>query len=108
MSTDVKQAQGEIRDNIIELFGIDKLPEEQQEETIAQIGKIIFQAVLVRVLPLLEDEEMAEYDKLLESSPSPDELLSFFFDKVPGFLEIIAEESRNFQSEAESILNKIK
>ena len=105
---DTKNAQQEIRTNIIELFGIDKLPEEQQEETIARIGKLIFQAVLIRILPLMEEADLAEYDKLVEGGVAPDALLDFFFEKVPGFLQIVAEESENFRKEAAEVLSQIK
>ncbi len=106
--TDTKQAQGEIRQNIIELFEIDKLPVEKQEETIDRIGKIIFQAVLVRVLPTLPEADLNEYEKMIEGGVAPDTLMDFFFAKVPNFLQIVAEESENFRKEAGEILSKIK
>ena len=103
-----KTAQSEIRNNIISLFGIDKLPGEKQEETIARIGKIIFQAALMRILPLLEEEDAEKYDKLVEGGTSPENLLDFFFEKVPSFLQIVAEESENFRKESAEVLEKIK
>jgi len=97
-----------IKKTIIELFEIEKLPEDKQEETIARIGKIIFQAVLIRVLPLLEEKDLEEYNKLVESNPAPDILLDFFFDKVPSFLEIVTDEAENFRKEASEVLENIK
>ena len=99
-----KEAQDKIRQNIITLFEIDKLPPEKQEETIARIGKIIFQSVLIRVLPLLEESEVEEYDKLIEGRAMPDAVLDFFFEKVPSFLDIIVEEAENFRKEATQVL----
>ncbi|OGJ02835.1 hypothetical protein A3G06_00390 [Candidatus Nomurabacteria bacterium RIFCSPLOWO2_12_FULL_46_14] len=101
-------AQAEIRKNIIELFEIEKLPEEKQEETIGRIGKIIFQAVLTRVLPFLEEKDLEQYDKLMDSNPSPEQVLDFLFDKVPNFLQIVAEETENFRKEAGEVLGAIK
>lgn len=105
---DTKIAKEEIRKNIIELFNINNLPEEKQEETITRIGKIIFQSVLLKVLPILSEEELAQYEKLLEENVDADVLLDFFFEKIPGFLEIIAEESENFRKDSEEILAEIK
>ena len=105
---DTKQAQKEIRENIITLFGIDKLPEDKQEETINRIGKIIFQNVLVRVLPVLEEGDLKEYEKLVENNVAPDVLMDFFFEKVPTFLQIVSEESENFRKDAGEFLNQIK
>ena len=103
-----KTAQEKIRDNIITLFEIDKLPEEKQEETISRIGKIIFQSVLVRVLPFLEEENLAQYEKLVEDGAGPDVLLDFFFEKVPSFLQIVAEEAENFKKDSMEVLEQIK
>lgn len=103
-----KTAQGEIRDNIITLFEINKLPEEKQEETISRIGKIIFQSVLVRVLPFLKEDDLAQYEKLVEDGVGPDALLDFFFEKVPSFLQIVAEETENFKKDSMEVLGQIK
>ena len=103
---DTKEVQKEIRGNIIKLFEIDKLPEEKQEEMINRVGKIIFQAVLMRVLPLLEENDLQAYEKMIESAVAPDELMEFFIEKVPGFLQIIAEESENFRKEAAEVMDK--
>lgn len=104
----IKTGKSEIRDNIITLFEIDKLPEDKQEETISRIGKIIFQSVLVRVLPVLSEEELAQYEKLVEDNATPDVLLDFFFEKIPSFLQIIVEETENFRKESAEILEQIK
>jgi hypothetical protein len=105
---DTKTAQSEIKKNIIELFEINKLPEDKQEETISRIGKIIFQSVLVRVLPVLNEEELAQYEKLVETGVEPDVLLDFLFEKIPNFLEIVAQESENFRKESAEVLSQIK
>jgi hypothetical protein len=103
----VQNAQSAIRNNIISLFGIETLPEEKQEEVIGKIGKMIFQAVLMRVLPMLEEEDLKDYDALVSQKPGPDEVMGFFLDKVPNFLDIVAEESENFRKDAEDVLKQV-
>ncbi|OGI73536.1 hypothetical protein A3D42_02565 [Candidatus Nomurabacteria bacterium RIFCSPHIGHO2_02_FULL_41_18] len=104
MDINTQKVQKEFRENIINLFQIDKLPEDKQEETINRIGKLIFQAVLLRVLPLMEEAEVEEYNKLIEGGATPEAVLDFFFGKVPGFLDIIAEETENFRKESAQAL----
>ena len=104
----IKEIQGEVRENIILMFGIDKLPPEKQEETINRIGKTIFESVLLRVLPTMKEEELAEDEKMLENKVHPDELMEFFFDRVPNFMQIIIEESENFRKDAEEVLKGLK
>jgi hypothetical protein len=107
MNSNIKNAQNEVRQNIINLFEIEKLPENKQEETISKIGQIIFQSVLMRILPLLEEDDLAAYDKLIEEKAMPDAVLEFFFDKVPSFLDIVAEESENLRKESAEVLKQI-
>ncbi|HEU0085690.1 MAG TPA: hypothetical protein VFQ59_01905, partial [Candidatus Paceibacterota bacterium] len=84
-----------------------KLSEEKQAETLSRISTIIFQSILIRVLPMLDDEDLAAYEKLVEESPDPDALLDFFFDKIPDFLAIVADETENFRKESAEILENI-
>lgn len=108
MNKDKQIAKDEFKKNIIELFEIEKLPEEKQAETISQIGNIILQSVLIRVLPALNEEEASEYDKMIEKNVEPDVLLDFFFEKIPNFLEIITEETENFRKNSAEFLEQIK
>jgi hypothetical protein len=108
MDTNTKKAQSEIRENIITMFEIDKLPEEQQEESINKIGKLIFQSVLIRILPKMSEGDLAEYDALLEKNVPAEDLMEFFFAKVPNFLSIVAEEGESFKKDAREVLSKIK
>jgi len=107
-TTNIKDAQGEIRENIITMFGIHKLPEGEQEEAINRLGKIIFQNVLIRVLPLLEEKDLKKYENLIESNVEADELMNFFFETVPGFLQIVTEESESFRIESAKVLDSLK
>jgi hypothetical protein len=104
---DKKLAQEKVRENIITLFDINKLPKAKQEETIGKIGQIIFQSVLIRVLPLLEENDLKTYNTLIENNAMPDVVLDFFFEKVPGFLDIIIEESENFRKESAEVMSKV-
>ena len=58
--------KNEVQKNIIELFEINKLPEEKQEEAITRIGNIIFQSVLIKVLPTLNEKDLVEYEKMMD------------------------------------------
>ena len=62
----------------------------------------------MRVLPILKEEELDQYEKLVESGVEPDTLLDFFFEKIPSFLQIVAEETENFRKESAEVLKQIK
>ncbi|MBP9802702.1 MAG: hypothetical protein KBD14_00105 [Candidatus Pacebacteria bacterium] len=98
--------QQEVREDIITLFNIKDLPEDKQEETINRIGTIIFQNVLMRTLPMLNEEDLAKYEELLEKNSSPEDLMDFFGDRIPTFLEIVKEESISFREKAGELFKK--
>lgn len=103
-----KNGAQEIKKTITEIFEIEKLPEDKQEEMLGRIGGIIFQSVLVRVLPFFSAEELAEYKKMMDEKADIETVFDYFFEKVPNFLQIVVEESENFRRESAEVLAQIK
>ncbi len=62
------------------------------------MSKIIFQSVLVRVLPTLTEEQQAKYDEIIENGKEED-LFLFLRDNVQDFDEIIKEEANILKKE---------
>lgn len=88
-----------IKENLVDLFEIDKMSSEKANETVERLSKLVFQAVLVRVLPLLSEKDLTEYEKLVDSQKGGDELFKFLSEKVEGFENIIKEEAENLHAE---------
>lgn len=83
-----------IKKNLFDLFEIDKMPPEKGIEFLERLAKLVFQAVLVRVLPLLSEEDFSEYEKIVSSQDdNGDILFKFLSEKVPEFNKIIEEEA---------------
>jgi len=88
-----------IKENLADLFELDKMSPEKAVKTIDRLSKLVFQAVLVRVLPLLSEKDLTEYEKLVDSQKEGDELFKFLSEKVEGFENIIKEEAQNLHTE---------
>ena len=86
------------KQTLFEIFEIDKMDPEKGEEVLNKISKIIFQSVLVRVLPMLTEEKQKEYDQILESD-NGENLFIFLRDNIENFEEIIKEEGENLKKE---------
>ena len=95
-----------ISQNTFRILGVDKMTPEEQEKIINRVGGIIFQSVLLRALPTLDEKSLKEYEKLMDAKAEPETVLDFFFEKVPDFLRIITEESEKFQKESAEALGK--
>ena len=88
-----------MKKDLIDMFELDKLPGDKAEEMVGRLGRLIFQAALVRSIPLLSEENQKEYETLIDSEKGGDEMFKFLQEKVPGFEEIIKEESEALRLE---------
>jgi Protein of unknown function (DUF5663) len=88
-----------IKQTITDLFELDKMAPEKAAETADRLGKLIFQAVLVRVLPILSEQDMAEYEKIVDSKESGEVIFKFLGEKIPDFEKIIMEEAESLRAE---------
>lgn len=84
----------EIKKDLFDLFELDKMPIEKADETLGRLSKLVFQSVLMRSLPFLSAEDLAEYEKIVDSKEKDGaDLFKFLGEKVPEFNKIITEET---------------
>lgn len=85
---------------IIKEWGLESLPQEKQLEMVERIGRIIYQAVLVRTLDILSEKDQDEFDALLDQdTTTPDEVLAFLQKKIPTFEQIMLEERKSIKED---------
>ncbi len=81
-------------------WDLTSMPEEKREEAINRIGRILYQAVLVRTLDILSDGEQDELDELMNNNTTtPKDVLLFLKSKIPTFDELLREERDNLREE---------
>ncbi len=84
--------------DIIEEWGLGSLPPDKQADVVDRMGKMIYQAVLVRALDILSDKEQEEFDSILDNDTStPQDVLSFLKSKIPTFDQMVMEERNNLK-----------
>lgn len=98
-----------LKQNIIENIGLDLLSQDQQEEALLNIGEIIFQAVLVKSMEFLNDQDKDEFEKLFDSDQNnEDVVINFLREKIPEFDRIISEEVEKFKTESADFIEDVK
>ena len=97
-----------IKKSLFDIFEIDKMPPEKGIETLDRLARLVFQAVLVRVLPMLSEEDMSEYEKIIADNEGGDVLIIFLGQKVPEFNKIIQEEAGVLRRELTAKLDEEK
>ena len=88
-----------IKQTIIDLFELDKMTPEKAVEMVDRLAKLVFQSVLVRVLPMLSEEDFTAYEKIIDSKEDGTMLFKFLREKIPNFEEIIREEAEALRKE---------
>lgn len=89
-----------LKKDLFDLFQLGKMSPEKAEETLNRLAKLVFQSILVRILPTLSEEKKNKYDEIIESKENNgDELFYFLRDNTENFDEIIKEESENLRIE---------
>ena len=85
---------------MIREWGLEDLPEEKQVEMVDRIGRLLYQAVLVRTLDILSDKDQEEFDALLDlDTTTPQEVLVFLNSKISTFEQLVTEERNNLKEE---------
>lgn len=79
--------------DVIAEWGLGDLPQEEQIDMVDRIGRLIYQAVLVRSLDILSEAEQEELDLLLdEDTSTPEDVVIFLEHKIPTFRLLLKEE----------------
>ena len=87
-----------ISNDIVNEWGLKTLPKETQVEMIDRIGRVIFQAVLVKSLDILTSNEQIELDSLMDQDNStPESVMEFLATKIPTFNQLLLEERQSLK-----------
>ncbi len=87
-----------ISKDIIKEWGLQSMPPEKQEEIIERIGRMLYQAILVRSLDILSEKEQNEFDTILDKDDTtPQNVLAFLESKIPTFQTLLSEEKMSLK-----------
>jgi hypothetical protein len=97
-----------MRDMLVTTFNLQDASPEKQDELIQKIGGMIFQSVILRVAPGMSPQVQDQFEKLLATDTSPEDLMEFLNKEVPNFDAIVAEEAKNLKAERDAIMDQVK
>ncbi len=84
--------------NLLKSLGLDALPVADQEAMLLQIGDVIYESIISRVLGELKSKEKTDLDYMLTHNPTPEQIGEFMSEKVPHIDQIATEEIEAFKS----------
>ena len=84
----------------IKEWGLESIPEPKRSEMVERIGRLVYQAILVRSLDILSEQEQTEFDLLLdEDSTTPQDVMTFLHRKIPTFDLLIKGEKEKLKAD---------
>jgi len=86
--------------DVITEWGLGSLAAPKQAEMVERIGRILYQAVLVRSLDILSEKEQVDLDLLLDKDETtPDDVLGFLQKRIPTFDRMLTEERQSLKED---------
>jgi succinate dehydrogenase flavin-adding protein (antitoxin of CptAB toxin-antitoxin module) len=78
--------------NIIEVLGLESLPDEQKIKMVQQMTDLAQKRIMLRIMEHLSEKEKDEFEKILGGPDVDLAAAEFIQNKVPNFDEMIKEE----------------
>lgn len=92
------------RNQIIELFNLGSLPADKQEHMIVQLGELVFQGAMARVMADLTEDQEATFENKFSEDMSPEDLMALLNEFAPNFPDILREELIKIKEHADAVL----
>lgn len=88
-----------LQSNIIDVLGLQNLPEPRKQELLAQMAQVIQDRILDRMIEAMSADQRKDFDALLDTDPEPEKVDAFLKTAVPVYDQIANEEVAKFKME---------
>ncbi len=79
-------------------WDLSSLSQNKQAEMAERLGRMLYQALLVRSLDILSESEQDELDSILDNDDAtPEKVIAFLRSKIPTFNTLLKEEKDNLK-----------
>ncbi len=86
--------------DIIKEWNLDSLSATEQADAVERIGRILYQALLVKSLDILSEKEQDELDELMDKNETTSQMvLTFLESKIPTFQDLLKEEKESLKQD---------
>lgn len=92
--------------NLLDALELDALKPEEQEEILDDIGEIIAEGTMTRLMEQMDDATSAEFTKLLESEASEEQVDAFIKEHVPNSEQILQDTIDELQDDILAVTSK--
>lgn len=91
--------QDQMTKTILDEMGLNNLPQEKQEELLIKMTEVLLKRIFIETMDKLGEGNMEEYEKLVDSNASPEEIENFFQSKIPNYEKMVQKVVDDFKEE---------
>lgn len=95
-----------LQENIIAALGLQDLSLEEQSAFLSEVGDVVFQTSLVRLISELSPEQQQALEAYVDTEPEPDVLLAHLLEHYDAFPKILEDAVLEFKEDALAVLGK--
>ncbi len=90
--------------DLISALGLDKMTDEHRAMIMSELGEIVLDSAILRLLSTLDDKQREEIKKDLDAGLADSEgVASYLIKKFPSFATILEEEMNAFRKEIKTV-----
>jgi hypothetical protein len=99
-------SQAILEKNIIDVLGLESLPDEERFVFLAQIADAVMESTLLRLVAGLNEDQQESLEHYLSTDPKPEVMMEHFATHYKAFETIFQEEVIAFKEEAVALLGE--
>jgi hypothetical protein len=80
-----------LQKNLTATFGLEGLSDEEQVAFLDELGTVVLETALVRLMASLDDDKVASLNYYLDTEPTPDALMEHLLTQYARFEELLTE-----------------
>lgn len=96
-----------IKQNIIEEFGLEDLPEGKQAELLTTMTESVLKRITIKILEQLSDDDRGEFNKLRETD-EPDKIVEFLREKISDYDQMVEGVIQEFKEGIKTTTQDLK
>lgn len=93
------QTQTQIQAQIVEELGLANLPQDKQEELLIKMTEVLLKRIFVETMDKLGDQGRDEYEKVIESGASPEQVEEFLKAQITDYDQVVQKVIADFKAE---------
>lgn len=91
--------QQQIQKTLLDELGLSDLPQDKKEQLLIKMTEVVLKRIFLETMEKLDDEGREEYEKLIESGATPEQVEEFLNAKIQNYDSLVQQVVEEFREE---------